>query len=403
MPLTLEDEVLVLCARQEMDGRGIRRLREIASEPGFDWKHLLERSLTHRVGPAVAARISVDEALRSCVPAPVLAEFAHRRGVTRKENILKDAAAIEIAAACTAQGLRPISLKGLSLRTGLYPESWEREGRDLDFLLDRGEMNAFCEVLRELGFEQGLYSAGEHRVVPVVPEQNRLYEEAKGAPCHVWPFFRCAEDLPGYAVAVEPHRSLVPSHYLYTMPTEDIVARAVPRELGGQRLWNPCREHDVLILMIKAFADVTMLEAMKAGFDMRLRSFADIREYWSSGLVDPLAVRDMVRAYGLELPVHYMLRLVEEVYGEPFLSTEVRSLFVSKEWEGSEYWMMDQYNFPGPRPFGIWDMDLAGVFSCRERYARAVDKLFCNSVNRHFSPVRTLRQSGRFLQLVCTE
>ena len=144
-PLTLENRLLLACARTEPDVQHIQALVE--REP--DWQGILRK--TERWGLAPLVYTNLRQAAQSGqVPKPVaerLRHLYHRdtiHGVARRE--LLRATLLRFAEA----SVPVIVLKGAALATLVYPSPALRPMGDLDLLVHRGDRERVDEVLRGL-------------------------------------------------------------------------------------------------------------------------------------------------------------------------------------------------------------------------------------------------------------
>jgi hypothetical protein len=398
VPLTIDDTLLVICSRVKFSENCAVRCEPLVRQ--VDWDSVLARALRHRVGPYIHRHVIARKHLESLVPPAAAAESARRYQITCIENDLKAQALEDIWKGCARDGIRAIAIKGSALNLGVYPENWVREGRDLDFLLADGDIDTFCGVLRGLGFEQGIHRPGSERVTPPDARRFREYNDPARHPCHVWPYFRLSPGLVGYSIAVDPHTSITPGNAHYSLRANDVLSRATEVSYRSVNGYVPSLPDHLALLCLAFFRDMSALEYMRSNGDMKLRNLCDI--YETSLRLDTNGWRvfaDVVNAQRLEFPVWQVFSLLEAVYGEPCLDHQTRQTLYRPELEGSEQWITDQLNFPGPLPIGYWEDDLSTIFSSTERYWIALDKLFCNGINRNVSAFRDLRQLGDFVRL----
>ena len=145
VPLTLEDSLILACARTDPD---VHRIQELA-ERGPDWEAILRK--VERWGLAPLAYTSLQLASRSGrVPGPVterLRHLYHRdsiHGVAQRE-ILRTA-----LRRFSDADVPVIVLKGAALAALVYPSRTSRPMRDIDLLVHRRDRERVDEVLRSM-------------------------------------------------------------------------------------------------------------------------------------------------------------------------------------------------------------------------------------------------------------
>ena len=144
-PFTLENRLLLACARTEPD---VQRIQALVAR-GPDWQAILRK--TERWGLAPLVYTNLRQAVHSGqVPTPVaerLRHLYHRdtiHGVARRE--LLRATLLRFAEA----NVPVIVLKGAALATLVYPSPALRPMRDIDLLVHRRDLDRVEAVLRSL-------------------------------------------------------------------------------------------------------------------------------------------------------------------------------------------------------------------------------------------------------------
>ena len=400
MPLTIEDEILVLCARTEIDQVAQTRLTELVCQGEVDWERLASRALLHRVNACLYRHLVEEPKVSVDLPDQFKVELARRVAIVRQENELKRWAAKLLWEASDERGIAPIALKGLDLVHSIYPPSWLRSYRDLDFLLVDEEVETFRDILEGLGFQRGRWIAEHNLVVPITPEEDEARAKS-GRPHSDFPYFLPTPELPGYSIAVELHYSICDEIRFHQIPTEELASACQREVIDGvsQYYLTPC---DLLVtLYVFVFNDYSSIEIMKSGEDFFLRSFADLREIlvWHSDSIDWGRFLDSVRSWHLEYPVYQMNYFVEELYGEQMLPEMVRNEITLPGFVDKRLAIHDTRCMPidpAEKVIGYWETDFRSVFSREDRYYYSLERLFFNCINTYYHPIRKRKQEGNF-------
>ena len=409
MPLSIEDEILVLCARTALNPSDITQLQKLIDQDAFSVEKLLERALYHRVSAYLHKHLVNAPELQECIDAKLRSELQDRIAVTLQEERLKQWAIDQIWLKSNELGLQPIALKGMALTDVVYPSGWIREYRDLDFLICEDEIHVFHGLLIDLGFQQGRFIPEYNLVIPVSSDELMLHSK-NGRPHDLWPYYLPVPEMPGYALAVEAHVSLFDEKACFNVPFSKLNKDCFTVEKKEQKR-SYLSFHDLLIsLFSNVFNDYSSIEYMKVGCDLRLRSYADIRELVVNhkDRVDWSKFVQRVRECKLEFVVYQMSYFIEELYKETILPPEANGFYLSQEFKNQRLAIHDMRILSKPIAIGYWESDFQSVFSDENRYEYAVNCLFLNCINTYHSPVRKLKQDGVFPQFVvnnveCTE
>ncbi len=398
MPLRIEDEILVLSSRIELHEQILEKIEQ-KLKGNVNWELLLERAKIHRVSPYLHNSIKLLNSSNLRIPNSVEKVLENRLTITKKENSLKNAAIFEIFKEANEHQLMPVVIKGSSLKFTIYPENWVREGRDIDVILKKGELNKFCRLLSSLRYVQGNFIEQENSIVLPTPRKLLKYEEQM--PNHVWPYYRITPELENYAIAVEPHENITYQHFKYGLPTHVVFENIEFIKCNGVKIYYPDVVFELLIIVLTAFADYSSLENMKLKSDIRLRTYCDIRnvtlEINQLSKWDKLI--DIVSEYNLSYPFAQITKICEDIYDEVLLPNEVKNITSKNISSRSLYAIHDYSNFSDPKPIGFWEGDFREVFSMNNRYECGLDKLYINCINKHYSCVINSKQEGQFLKI----
>ncbi len=392
MSISNEHLLLIACCKRIFLGESSQSIHTIINQ-GIDWNFVLQLSIEHRISPILFKALNDLRVL----PSMCQLELEKRTNVTAAENKLKHDALKGIMIEARKRGLKPVGIKGAALVYSTYTAfNVLRESRDLDLLLSSEDFAPFCEMLYDLGYIQGNFCAEENKIIAV--DRKRLDDYEKQKPNHTWPFYR-ATDLPHYAIAIEPHRSITYGHNIYQLPTQKIINDSTLLSVDNFFLNIPCLIHELLVLCLAAFSDYSSFENMKTKSDIRLRTYCDILL-----LAKRISKENLWNVFyecfvqtNNDFPVYQILSFCEELFDESLVPQNYFSNY--SHFSKLKYSIHNIADFSSCKPVGFWSGDFKTILSDTNRYYHALDIMYCNCINTHDSCVRNLKQSGDFIEL----
>ena len=394
MSISNEHLILIECCKNIFLRENFDQINKILNRKKINYKYLVNLSLEHRVSPILYDVLINNSFIIHEFPQYFINCLSHRTLMTKKENCYKNAALSEMLKEADRRNIKIIGIKGVALSISTYSSCRvERESRDIDILLESKDIEEICIILKNLGYVQGVYNIKKNKICNAVNEAIAEYEEQQ--PNHVWPFYRYT-DLKNYALVIEPHRSIAYKNNPYQISTDEIIRCAYRSK---ENIYIPCLEHEMLILCLSAFYDYSSLENMKVKSDIRLRKYCDILNLslrlnsdkkWNS-------FKKIMRENNCTFPVYQILNFCEELFDISIIPDD---FFNEEKFSNDDkYLIYNISDFASNKPIGRWNYGFKEIFSDDNRYIHALDLLFCNCINTHYSCVRTLRQEGTFLRL----
>lgn len=176
--------------------------REACEQIGLSWDDLAVRAIVLGLAPQLHHRL---QSWQLSISPPAAAKLAatYRAHARRNEAIF--AQLDEILAACVAQDIRPIVLKGVHLAASVYAEPALRPMNDLDLLFEESEISRVDAIFRRLGYES------HHKPAQLgagVTKHTSTYRRPGPDGSTPNPYLSAAGDR-----TVEPHVSLQESWY----------------------------------------------------------------------------------------------------------------------------------------------------------------------------------------------
>ncbi len=143
-----EAELIVQCARRELDGAGATRLRMLASL-SLDWPWLVQAADRHGVLPLLSRHLHT---FPEVVPVVVMRALRERRLSDAARGLRLAAELVRLLDALAAAGLRAVTLKGPALGAALYGDLTLRTCRDLDLLVPEADLEPATLVIASSGY-----------------------------------------------------------------------------------------------------------------------------------------------------------------------------------------------------------------------------------------------------------
>jgi hypothetical protein len=296
-PLTLENRLLLACARTEPDGQHF----QVLVEQGPDWQDILRK--TERWGLAPLVYTNLRQAVQSGqVPKPV----AERLRYLYHRDTIHDVARRDLLRATLLRfaeaNVPVIVLKGATLATLVYPSPALSPMRDIDLLVQRCDQDRVEAVLRSL--RDGAEPDAPSGLPQLDPKRLALLDIRQD----IFSAWSVADGLPAAG----------------RIPIEDFWERARPAQIEAvdTLVFSP---EDLLLYLAFHLTVAT-------GFVGQVRTLCDIGELCRH-YGDTLAWRQLVvqaHTYAMEKPLYYALRLARELVeaGVPFeVLRELRASF----------------------------------------------------------------------------
>ncbi len=192
-------------------------------------------------------------------------------------------------------GLDVVVLKGAASAEALYTDPVERDLRDLDLLVGRGDLERSIEIMGSMGFTG--------------PPSRELFRAYLDHHFHL-PMWHNAMPL------VELHWGLAKQEWLFDLAPGDVLERAERCEGEGTALPVPCVEHQLLHLV---------LQNLQEGFS-RLSRAVEVDRLVASGRVDWELLVDQAERGNLRSATAVTLQTAARFLGTPLPADGMRAL-----------------------------------------------------------------------------
>jgi len=210
-----EFELLLCCARREMDSPARDRLLRLLQEP-LDWPSLRKRAGHHGVTPLLSQNLK--SAFPGLVPAAVLEQFQNHALATAGRNLFLTHELLKILDLFQGHGIPAIPFKGPSLAWFAYGKLASRPFADLDILVQRKDFSRAKEILLGLGYR------GDFSLAP--PQEKRFLRTH-----HEYPLAR-----KDGKVLVELQWGVTPRDFSFLFPLEPLWERLGEMDFEGRKV-----------------------------------------------------------------------------------------------------------------------------------------------------------------------
>jgi hypothetical protein len=150
VPRAAEDELLVCCARIQMDRATEDRIRALL-QGKLDWRRASDAARRHGMRPLLYWHLRSQ--FFELVPSQVMSELRERFDLNRARNLSLSAELIRILGQFEAAGLPALPYKGPVLAEEVYGNLAFREFDDLDILVPEDRLNQAQGILGTLGYQ----------------------------------------------------------------------------------------------------------------------------------------------------------------------------------------------------------------------------------------------------------
>jgi hypothetical protein len=157
-----ENEVLLLCARNELAPEKLDRLRALVGE-NPDWDYVYKLARRHSLVPLVFSQL--EHSIKDAVPPGVLQRFRKAYQENAARNLIFADEVTSLIKAFADVGVDAIVFKGPALAVMAYGDLALRRFVDLDLMVRRADMARAIEVLSARGYVTPR---------PLSPEQQAL-------------------------------------------------------------------------------------------------------------------------------------------------------------------------------------------------------------------------------------
>lgn len=228
--LSAEAQLLCLCARTTIDADCADAISQTVAA-GINWEDFLNLAQRHKLLPMVCAALCRTARVTMPQSAHVFLTEKYARNIRLNLGLLAELK--RLLCALEARGVVAVPFKGLAL-AAVYGSLALREAGDIDLLIQRADVAAVGDALRQLGYQ---------------PDEPRdpTAEHAKAASKYC---YHLGFSHPQNGTIVEPHWAIMPRFY---SPALDDWTSGLWRRLGKQDIFGApaaaLAPHDLPLLL----------------------------------------------------------------------------------------------------------------------------------------------------------
>lgn len=278
-----EFDLLVACCADASGRERAGRIRQIASGP-LDWERVLQLAEHHRVIAQVYGQLSV---LAELVPHQHLHALRSRYENNARKALWFSGELVRILTHLESAEIEALPVKGPALAAILYGKVTQREFRDLDVLIHRGDAAKAKAVLSELGYEVGIKLTQRQEQAYIRTGYEYSFSGARG------------DNL------LELQWQILPPFYSVDFEVARLFERAEEVRLGGRPFRTLCVQDLLLVLCVHA--------AKHAWVELSL--LCDIAQLAKDPRLDWDAVQEEAKRLGIERIISLNLLLVHRLLG----------------------------------------------------------------------------------------
>ncbi|GAA0571970.1 hypothetical protein GCM10010172_65620 [Paractinoplanes ferrugineus] len=306
-------ELLLLLSRVS-PGPEVGAAAEQVIKEGVDWDFFLAQARRHRVIGLVARnfeRLLLWELDAFLYASAETFRAVHLYHQARNATLQRELTEFMPRIAAEVPGV--LIRKGLYLAQHIYRDLGSRPMADMDLLMTRRDARRATEILNDLGYAMGDTTPDSRRVEPLPPNEMAFWRmHVNNLP----PMFRTTSDPYVREFIVDISVGLFLPRAGFTVPTEEVLGRAVPAHFGDVDILVPAPTDLVLDLCAHLYKESTTLRYLHRLKHQRLIQYCDLREtlarlggpdFW-----DRFAA--LVRQHGVELVAYYALAHLEMLF-----------------------------------------------------------------------------------------
>jgi hypothetical protein len=306
-------ELLLLLSRREPAPGTPARAAELINA-GVEWDYFISQAGRHRVLPLVGRNLQrlhlfdLDQYLYASGDAFRAAYLYHR---ARNDALQQELIAI---APILRREIPGIAVrKGLYLARHVYRDLGTRPMADMDLLISRKDSIRAVEILSDLGYQMGDTTPDSRRVIALPRDQAVFWRlHVNNLP----PLFRTTSDPAVLEFIIDISVGMFLPRSEFTVPTEEILDRAVPAPFGDVDIPVPAIEDLVLDLCAHLYKESTTLRYLHRLKHQRLIQYCDLREvlvaHADAAFWQRFAAH--VDTYGVGLVVYFALTHLEQLF-----------------------------------------------------------------------------------------
>lgn len=233
-----EHELLLCCARTELDAGRADRVKELARDE-LDWDYLLRAARRHQIRPLLYRHLNAT--CPEAVPEARLSQLRDGFQETARRNLHVTAELSRMMKLFEAHGVAAVPFKGPLLTTSVYGNLAFREFGDLDILIDERDV----AKAMELALSQGYRPNSDETVGPLTGRRTRAQLAALLASDCEYAVVRNEDRL-----LLEIHWRFVPRKFPFSLNSKLLRGRLQKTSVAGREFQTLSAEDLLLVVCV---------------------------------------------------------------------------------------------------------------------------------------------------------
>ncbi|QNU67456.1 nucleotidyltransferase family protein [Ruminiclostridium herbifermentans] len=345
--LSLERQ-LVLMTAIEMEESQRARLEEILNSH-LNWADIIFQMITHRTLGMFyynLKKFKLVDKLEKEIHRLLDANwqvYGERNAYYQKEltNVLK---------AFNEHNVVVPVLKGNLLAIMVYPEIETRIFNDLDMIMKLDDVVPVTQALEGIGFVQGHFDEEKQEIIAASRKEKMLQQMVSH---ELQEFQKISDNKFAKLVQVDiNHDVLWKGNCPYKVPTEELIARALPIEINGVKGYMLDYIDNIIQLSCHLYKEATLMMWVTDLRDLKIYKFSDLYMYIKKfyDKIDWDLLVERIKGYNLDKVVYYNFHYIEMMFGELIPEKVLNAL------RPDDLTYLDEYGIENKEP-SLWEYD----------------------------------------------
>ena len=241
-------------------------------------------------------------------------------------------------------------LKGNLLATMVYPELETRIFNDLDMIMKLDDVVPVTQALEGIGFVQGHFDEEKQEIIAASRKEKMLQQMVSH---ELQEFQKISDNKFAKLVQVDiNHDVLWKGNCPYKVPTEELIARALPIDINGVRGYMLDYIDNIIQLSCHLYKEATLMMWVTDLRDLKIYKFSDLYMYIKKFFdkIDWDLLVERIKGYNLDKVVYYNFHYIEMMFGELIPEKVLNAL------RPDDLTYLDEYGIENKEP-SIWEYD----------------------------------------------
>lgn len=310
-----EEELVLAFSKMTIRDEEIARVQELLENSAISWPVVFDHVVNHKTH-GIFYHNMVKHNLVDQIKYNWRKLFENSKALNKVRNEYMYSEVLPLLDFLKQNGVACIVLKGIVLNDLVYGDYSLRSSSDFDILIQEKDINTVTEFLIEKGFFQSIdFERGEESASRKLKAFYRMYMH------EVVPFLKKTDHPFCKVLNVDVQFDIFGrvKHSRVDYPSDQIFSsRKQASVFNGQYeidLLSP--EHNFFQLVAHNYRDMTRIQDIREGTDLRLIQFVDIYEYImkNQSIIDWQFVAEEALHYQANRIIYYVLYHVEQLFG----------------------------------------------------------------------------------------